>query len=55
MATFTFTAFFPAPETAELISELITVQAADQQAAELAAAVQVFGVNTFADGWLELA
>jgi hypothetical protein len=55
MTTFTFTAFYPAPETAELTSELVTVQAETSQQAELLAAIKVFGVNTYVDGWLTLA
>ena len=54
MSTFTFTATFPEPETALLVSELVTVEAPNAQEAELKAAAIVFGVNTFVDGWLEL-
>jgi hypothetical protein len=35
MSTFTFTATFPEPETALLVSELITVEAPNAQEAEL--------------------
>jgi hypothetical protein len=55
MATFTFTAFYPAPETAELMAELISIKAETRQQAEAKAAALVFGVNTYVDGWLELA
>jgi hypothetical protein len=55
MSTFTFIATFPEPETSLLVSELVTVEAPNAQEAELKATVIVFGVNTFVDGWLELA
>ncbi len=55
MATFTFTAFYPAPETAELMAERVSVKAESYQQAEAKAVALVFGVNTFVDGWLELA
>lgn len=54
MSTFTFTATYPQPETAELVSELITVQAANAREAEAKVAALVFGVNAGVDGWLEL-
>ena len=52
--SFTFQAFYPAPETAELVAELFTVEATSEAEAEAMVALHVFGVNTFADGWLEL-
>ena len=55
MPTFTFTATFPEPETALLVSELVTVEAPNALEAEIKAAAIVFGANTFVDGWLELA